>query len=256
MISVEDTIDQHIETVKSLPVPDLLQFDSDKFLTTSPYIYKFKLNSIKNDAINVRSHISTSNIPGKRLQVINDKLSYLLSDLIDEKLFIVDKMIVLFNNQCDPKVSETQTETSDPDVTPTTTGFVSENAEDISLLRKRLLSGGTATSLDDTDKNEYHDNLQSDLLQDLSELTNTLKNGALNFSHKILGDDLSILNETNENIIKNSSLFKVIDKNLSGYLENKTGGKVGLFWILKVTALLVIGFLFMVLIIKIIPQIG
>lgn len=233
-MSIVNTIREHRLQLELLDIPSLFDFNEDTLLPNSPYIYQYKLQSIKLDCLNLKKN--------KLEHDYDTKLNNLLND-IDEKSFIIEKLIGKYH-----KNLETHQEI--PEIVEK---IELNDDSDLVNLRKRLLSGGTSTSLDDS---SYHDNLQSDLLQDLSSLTTTLKSGALNLSQKILGEDLNILNQTNDNILKNSSLFKSIDKNLSNYLENKTGNKIGMIWLIKVTAALVITFLFMVLLIKIIPRIG
>lgn len=233
-MSVSNTIKQHQLLLKSLEIPDLFDLNEDSTVSCYPYIYQFKINSIKLNCLNLKLN--------KPAHEYDEQLNDLLND-IDEKSFVVEKLIEKYLiKPKEPELAEIEPKIE-----------LKDDNSDLDQLRKRLLSGGTSTSLDDS---SYHDNLQSDLLQDLSSLTTTLKAGAMNLSQKILGEDLSMLNQTNENILKNSSLFKAIDTNLSNYFTNKSGNKIGTFWLLKVIAAVVVVFLFMVLLIKIIPRIG
>lgn len=236
-MTILQTINQHKQQLNSLQIPDLFEVDETIKLPYSPKIYQYHINSIKLSCLKLKL---SDNLPQ-----INDLLNE-----IDEKTYVINKLI-----EYDAKKQEIENlKVNTAEINDNDNSSKLEVTENITDLRKRLLSGGTSTSLDND--SAYHEDLQSDLLSDLSDLTSTLKSGAINLSQKILGDDLNILNETNENILRNTSLFKVIDKNLSSYINNKSGNKIGIFWLIKVVVLLIVLFLFMVLLIKIIPRIG
>ncbi|KAK6458181.1 uncharacterized protein RJT20DRAFT_153892 [Scheffersomyces xylosifermentans] len=266
--SIEHILKQYKSDLDELGIPSLVEFatspkDSIAF-PRSPYVNKFKLEQISSNLIDLQAQLSQNATNNRSYADCSQSINSLISDTLDEKKYVNAKLIELFDaqNQAtiakdDTVTDETNEESKDAVLSKK---HIKEEEEDLPSLRQRLLSGGKHTHLldeKDHDKlNDYHESIQEDIIHELSELTSSLKNSAYTLSQKILSDDLSILNETNENMIRNSNLFKVIDKNLNSYLENKTGGKISLFFLIKLTVGLVISFLVMILLIKIIPQIG
>ncbi|CAK9439996.1 uncharacterized protein LODBEIA_P40960 [Lodderomyces beijingensis] len=252
------------------------------YLNTSPYIAKFKLQLLQNSLLQILSQLnndhSKSAKTNKSLMRVKLKLEHLLVDEIDEKLYVVDELIKLYNFQNTPPV---ETEPlgdlieSNPNTNSnsnlaqkltrrsTSSSTTITGDENLLELKQRLLSNSTKHQDtahqhqdDDPEKlNAYHESLQEDILHELSQLTSSLKQSAITLSSKILSDDLHILNETNENMIKNSNLFKVIDRNLNHYLENKTGNRISLWFLLKLIVVVVAVFIVMVLFVGVVPRI-
>lgn len=202
----------------------------------------------------------------KLYQKLKLRIDTLLVDVIDEKLYVVDQLIEWYNIENTPRANSTSKETreeSPSNLTSSTgNGHGNVNDENLTELRNRLLSNSKSkfnlesASPNDVDKlNTYHESIQDDILNELSQLTSTLKTSAMSLSSKILGDDLSILNETNENIIRNSNLFKVIDRNLNSYLESKTGGRISLWFLLKCVVGVIGVFLLMMIFVVVVPRI-
>lgn len=129
--------------------------------------------------------------------------------------------------------------------------------EDYATLRKRLLADGTLTSLDDaksTDQlNQYHETFQDDILSDMTGLATALKNSAMTLSGKIL-DDAKLVEKTGESMEKSLSLMLTVSTNLNGYLTEKTGGKITVFFLIKMMGAIFLITFFMILIIKILPK--
>ncbi|SGZ50676.1 CIC11C00000000586 [Sungouiella intermedia] len=128
--------------------------------------------------------------------------------------------------------------------------------EDLASLRNRLLKDGTSTSLDNasTDQmNDYHETFQEDLLSDLGELASALKTSAATLSSKIL-DDSKLVSTAGENLEKNLTLMLSVGTNLNGYLNEKSGGKISLFFLIKTMAFIFILTFFMIVLIKILPK--
>lgn len=264
--TIEHILQQYTDDLNALSIPSLQDFASTPTLSAfaqSPYLNKYKLQQLEVNLQHLRSQLlAISSHNNKNYTELTLKLNQLVNDTLEEKRYVNSQMIQLFDSQNQTLIQkDIPTVTSDSDTKQSQLQkLVKLEEEDLPSLRQRLLHGGKHTQLlDERDHeklNDYHESIQDDIINELSELTTTLKNSAYTLSQKILSDDLSILNETNENMIRNSNLFKVIDKNLNNYLENKTGGKIGLFMLIKLTVGIVVGFLFMILLIKIIPQIG
>lgn len=134
----------------------------------------------------------------------------------------------------------------------TTTGANPTYAsEDITSLRKRLLS--TSSIVPQQQINTYHENLQQDLINDLSSLAGDLKLGAYNLSMKILEDNY-LLSKTSDNLMKNNNLMDLVGGNLNNYVMNKSGGKILFWFLLKTLGFILTLFLVMIIIIKIFPK--
>ncbi|EMG50107.1 hypothetical protein SBY92_003747 [Candida maltosa Xu316] len=253
--TIESILNQISHDIDVLNIPSLIELPTYT-PTSSPYVTHFKLIQIQKtlqQLNNELDHFHKNKLYGPLRAQLN---KLYISDL-DEKVYIVDKLIEKYNYINSPQLEEQQQQVENRLEGDVNEVMVTEE-EDLTSLRKRLLSSGTS-KLDDsqdlTKLNEYHESIQDDILNELTELTSSLKNRAMVLSSKILGDDLNILNETNENIIKNSQLFKIIDQNLNNYLMNKTGGKISIWFLLKCAIGLVIAFMIMLIFITIIPRI-
>lgn len=144
---------------------------------------------------------------------------------------------------------ESATEATGTGTGTSTTGAMVH--EDITSLRKRLLS--TSSIVPQQQVNAYHDNLQNDLINDLSTLAGDLKLGAYNLSMKIL-DDNNLLTKTGDDLMKNNSLMDVVGDNLNSYVMNKSGGKILFWFLLKTLGAILTLFLAMIIIVKIFPK--
>ncbi|RLV96465.1 hypothetical protein JA1_000122 [Spathaspora sp. JA1] len=254
--TIETIIDRYSDDIKSLNIPSLTKFrqNDSTLITISPYISQFKLEQIKQSLSNLTQPLHKLKSK-KSYNIVHDKFIHLYVDMLDEKIYVNSKLIEIFEQQNRPVVEPTEEGSITEKIQLT-----EEQEEDLPSLRKRLLAGGRTSSLLDSNQdiskvNEYHESIQNDILNELSDLTTTLKTSALKFSAKILGEDLTILDETHENITKNANLFQKTNRNLNNYLENKTGGRIGLWFLIKATIALVILFFFMIIFIKIIPKI-
>lgn len=249
--SIERVLKVYDRDLNNLRIPSILEYSADQasYISTSPHINTCKLTHIKNDVIQIRKQVHKNDTA---LLAIADRL---MCD-IDEKSFVNSRLVSAYDAQySDP------TPSTSPSVLPAPEEGEASKDDELTSLRQRLLSGGKQTQLLDSNEpsphlNNYHESVQENILSELMGLTSSLKNSAMTLSSKIINDDLHILNETNENIIKNSSLFKVIDTNLNHYLANKSGGKISLWFLLKAAVGVVFAFLFMIIMVKIVPQIG
>lgn len=103
--------------------------------------------------------------------------------------------------------------------------------------------------------NEYHESIQDDIVNELSELTSTLKSKAIEFSNKLLNQDSDILQQTHDNLSINRTMFDTLNKNLNDYLLNKTGWSISIWTLLKFAVALIVIFVVMLLFIIIVPRI-
>jgi len=271
--SIENIVNVYESEIDQLKLSDLftlhkyspLKSTSQQRISPSPYIAQYKLQLLQTSLLQQSSSIDQFK-SNKLYQKLKLRIDTLLVDVIDEKLYVVDQLIEWYNIENTPRANSTSKETreeSPSNLTSSTgNGHGNVNDENLTELRNRLLSNSKSkfnlesASPNDVDKlNTYHESIQDDILNELSQLTSTLKTSAMSLSSKILGDDLSILNETNENIIRNSNLFKVIDRNLNSYLENKTGGRISLWFLLKCVVGVIGVFLLMMIFVVVVPRI-
>ena len=259
---------------------------SSQYLQTSPYVAKYKLDLIQCSLINLLSTLDNNNYSKTHKQQTKNssnsytrtknKLEHLLSNEIDEKLYITNELIKIYNQQNTPPAPHFSDEYSMSPSSKTLhqkhlstsshRSSIIPEGDNLNELRHRLLSSSsfsnnskgqseTLAGEDASKLNTYHESIQEDILNELSQLTSSLKTSAMTLSSKILGDDLNILNETNENMVRNSNLFKVIDRNLNDYLENKTGNRISLMFLIKCVVGVVIAFIVMMFFIAIVPRI-
>ena len=113
----------------------------------------------------------------------------------------------------------------------------------------------TRAKSDSTKLNEYHESIQDDIVNELSELTSTLKSKAIEFSNKLLNQDSDILQQTHDNLSINRTMFDTLNKNLNDYLLNKTGWSISIWTLLKFAVALIVIFVVMLLFIIIVPRI-
>lgn len=130
--------------------------------------------------------------------------------------------------------------------------------EDYDSLRQRLLSDGTSTLLDKTPAssekaNQYHENFQEELYSDLTDLASALKSSALSLLSKIL-DDSKLVDSTSEKMHKNLTLMQTVGTNLNGYLSEKTGGKISLWFLIKTMMGVFALSIIMLIMIKVLPK--
>lgn len=271
--TIENIVNAYEEEINQLNLPDL--FTLNKFsplsntqtpqISPSPYTAQYKLQLLQTSLLRQLPLLDQFK-NHKLYQDVKLRIYKLLVDVIDEKLYIVDQLIEWYNLANTPRresaIEGTTTDHNNDSTNDPPTSTTSNDDENLTELRNRLLSKSKSkfdldsTSPDNVDKlNTYHESIQDDILNELSQLTSTLKTSAMSLSSKILGDDLSILNETNENIIRNSNLFKVIDRNLNNYLESKTGGRISLWFLLKCVVGVIGVFLLMLIFVVIVPRI-
>ncbi|RCK57948.1 hypothetical protein Cantr_06767 [Candida viswanathii] len=254
--TIETVLNQTTQDLHALDIPSLIDLPSHT-TKSSPYITHFKLVQIQNTLAQLDKDLDKFH-KNKLYHNLRTQLNAVYVSELDEKLYIVSQLISKYdaaNSPAPPSSSAESEQDGSGRGAPEDVVVVKE--EDLSSLRRRLLSSSSSRldEKDTTKVNEYHESIQDDILNELTELTSSLKTSAVALSSRILGEDLSILNETNENIIKNSQLFRTIDENLNRYLMNKTGGKISIWFLLKCAVGLVLAFVVMLIFITIVPRI-
>lgn len=254
-------LDQYRSQVEQLAVPDISEYatKTDFTFPISPYVALIKLEHIKARVEAIRQEIKQAK--GKSVTYVIQQCDEFINTTLDERIFIARKLLESFTMQFDPPKSAT-TELLPKDLETRRESTTQElPSDELASLRRRLLAGGRTDSLAGSDPsvsplelNQHHELLQENILSELVDLTSSLKSLALNFSNSLLNQDMSLLNDTSEAMIKNTSLFKTIDQNLNQYLQNKTGGKISVMFLLKMVAALLLMFLAIVLLIKVVPQ--
>lgn len=101
--------------------------------------------------------------------------------------------------------------------------------------------------------NNYHESFQEEILKDLSGLASALKNSTMSLSNRI-NDDAKIVDETGEKMMKTLSLMQTVGTNLNGYLNEKTGGKISLWFLAKTMVFIFVIFITSMILINFLPK--
>ncbi|QFZ28551.1 putative transport protein [Clavispora lusitaniae] len=222
----------------------------DASIQVNPQISILSLKRIKGDLplllSNLNQHKNNSIYQSTFNQIST------LSIEVGELLHMKQKEVKDFDKQFETTISK------DTEITEQPPAAAETLTDDYASLRKRLLADGTSTSLDKSttgteDMNQYHENFQEELYSDLTDLASALKTSALSLSSKIL-DDSKLLNTTNENMLKSSSLMHTVGANLNGYLSEKSNGKISLFFLIKTMVFIFLLTAIMIILIKILPK--
>lgn len=272
--TIESILSQINKDVQELDVPSIYQLSTttttaNTIPKTSPYITRFKLLQIKNSLTNLNDqfHANFTSSNNKHYHNVKQTLDKLYINEIDEKLYIVDKLITQYDDANSPTTlngddQQQQNQQGEQNLQRGNSGVIT-NDEELSSLRQRLLSSSklhqinqdNTSESDSTKLNEYHESIQDDIVNELSELTSTLKSKAIEFSNKLLNQDSDILQQTHDNLSINRTMFDTLNKNLNDYLLNKTGWSISIWTLLKFAVALIVIFVVMLLFIIIVPRI-
>jgi SNARE protein 1 len=212
---------------------------------TSPVVTRLKLDKLADELASIRATTQDA----RTLAAIQSA--------IDEKVFVNNQLLELWrahNRPPLPPAPAAVVAGDDDDVENLNASVARADdgaGDNTSSLRRRLLADSGHSVLDKS--NDYHESIQEDILQELTGFALSLKDSALKLSSKIV-EDTTVLERTNEMLLKNSNLMGQIDKNLNSYVLNKTGGKIGFWFLLKVLAAVFVTFFLMVALIKIFPK--
>lgn len=217
------------------------KYDEDlSFINNSPELSLMKLNRIQNDLIDLKANLIHYRSNNKYTGVNNQ---------LNNLQFKLDRL--KYKNSIIPK-EDTSDDNKDNSYIEKIDPSSADEETNITSLRKRLLNNDSLY-LKEEQLNTYHENFQSELINDLSNLAQDLKSGAYNLSKKIF-DDSTVLDRASENFETNSTLLNNVSLNLNSYITNKSGGKISLWFLLKVIVGMSVTFLLMVLLIKILPS--
>ncbi|CAH6720117.1 hypothetical protein CLIB1444_03S04764 [[Candida] jaroonii] len=212
------------------------QYTSNLNESKDPIITGYEIKKIKHDIIDIKLQLNHFK-SNKKYTSINEKLSG-LQFIIDQKSHELKKTI----KEPTPEVTQEKVE-SVP---------IPETKDDYNELRQRLLSSSTVLERTNN-SNDYHENLQEDILQDLSNLASDLKNGAIQLSYKLVEDE-KLMSKTQENLHSNENFMSIVGTNLNSYVMNKSGGKISFWFLVKTMLSIFVAFLMMIIIIKILPK--
>lgn len=218
MDTVSASVARHEAVLKEMGLPSLLEYEPNSYTHGNPRVQRLELQAIRRDLQALLASTPTATMAAR--------ITRLLATEVGEKLFITSQMI---DNQT--RALETLSANSVSEETAPDRVAAPAASEDLQLLRRRLLSGGKS-QLDEAQVSQYHELVQLELITELADLTSSLKLGAVSLSQKILGDEALLL-ETSDNLAKNSTLLRQVDRSLNLYLERKTGGKVGYIYMVK-----------------------
>lgn len=217
------------------------KYDEDlSFINNSPELSLMKLNRIQNDLIDLKANLIHYRSNNKHTGVNNQ---------LNSLQFKLDKL--KYENSIIPK-EDPSDDDKDSSYIENMDHSSTDEETNITSLRKRLLNNDSLY-LKEEQLNTYHENFQSELINDLTNLAQDLKSGAYNLSKKIF-DDSTVLDRAGENFETNSTLLNNVSLNLNNYVTNKSGGKISLWFLLKVIVGMSLTFLLMVLLIKILPS--
>lgn len=253
--SIECILRKHQDLILSLNLPDVLSASSAEVtISQTPYVSHLELLAIANELPTIRKNLQKYTKHRKYGELM--EVASHVQDAVDEYLFVNENMIDKYDaiNDATPTATEEiiQNEENEP------TAHTEESEDNLTMLRQRLLAGGTHTSLDDAGPNinkanDYHELIQEDIMNELTGLASSLRASALSFSSKLLEDHKG-LDKTSDAMYKNETLMRQVGGNLNNYVTNKTGGKISLWFLLKVTVGVYLLFFAMVLIVKIFPK--
>lgn len=127
-----------------------------------------------------------------------------------------------------------------------------ESGETIESLKSRLLST-THNQLDQVQtteiQNNYHESLQQEIIESLPTMVSSLKEQASQFQEMIM-HDANILKEATQNFEASQNKFDGVNNLLSKYHKE---GKLSYWFYIRVTAMIVVCFMILLIIIRLIP---
>lgn len=128
----------------------------------------------------------------------------------------------------------------------------SQNSESIESLKRRLLST-KHDQLDQTQttevQNNYHESIQEELINSLPSMVSSIKDQALQFQ-EMLKQDAVILKEATQNFEASQGRFDNVNSLLSKYHKE---GRLGFWFYVRIIGMVLVAFLFLLIIIRLIP---
>lgn len=124
--------------------------------------------------------------------------------------------------------------------------------ESIETLKSRLLST-KHTELDQIQstelQNNYHESIQQELIDSLPSMVSSIKEQALQFQ-QLIKQDAVILKEATQNFETSTGKFDNVNKLLSKYHKE---GRLGFWFYIRIISMVIVSFLFLLIIIRLIP---
>ncbi|GMM43752.1 hypothetical protein DAPK24_003270 [Pichia kluyveri] len=124
--------------------------------------------------------------------------------------------------------------------------------ESIDTLKSRLLSTkhDQLNQVQSTEvQNNYHDSIQQELIDSLPSMVTSLKEQAIQFQ-EMLKQDAVILKEATQSFETSHGKFDNVNELLSKYHKE---GRLGFWFYIRITGLVLASFLFLIIIIRLIP---
>lgn len=216
----------------------------------SPLLYRLQLERIKADLpdllLNLKQQKSNK-LYAKTLEQI-----YSLSNEVSQSLFLNQDALSEWSSNFDQSASDAVAKEE-----PVAQISNEEDEESYASLRKRLLvNGSSSTKLDNANHeqlNLYHESIQEELMSELSDLTSNLKSSAMHLSSRI-SEDAKLVSDTTEHMVKNLSLMQSVGVNLNNYLGAKSGGKISLFFMIKIMVFVFVLFFVMAFVASFLPK--
>lgn len=217
----------------------------------SPLLHKLQLERIQADLpglLHILKQHKSNKVYAKTLEQI-----YSLSNEISQLLYSNEIALSDWSSQFDHP-SPPDSASNEGPVSQTGND---EDDESYASLRKRLLAdGSSSTKLDNANHeqlNLYHESIQEELISELSDLTSNLKSSAMHLSSRI-SEDAKLVSETTEHMVKNLSLMQSVGVNLNNYLGAKSGGKISLFFMIKIMVFVFLLFFVMAFVANFLPK--
>jgi SNARE protein 1 len=127
-----------------------------------------------------------------------------------------------------------------------------QNEESIETLKSRLLKTNHSQldQIQTTEiQNNYHDSIQQELIDSLPSMVSSLKEQALQFQEMIIQDAV-ILKEATQKFETSHGKFDNVNTLLSKYHKE---GRLGFWFYIRIISLVLVSFLFLLIIIRLIP---
>ncbi|KAG0683028.1 hypothetical protein C6P42_001990 [Pichia californica] len=127
-----------------------------------------------------------------------------------------------------------------------------QNEESIESLKSRLLSTkyNQLDQVESTEiQNNYHESIQQELIDSLPNMVTSIKDQALQFQ-EMLKQDAFILKEATQNFEASHGKFDNVNTLLSKYHKE---GRLGIWFYIRIIGMVLISFLFLLIIIRLIP---
>lgn len=237
-----DRVVQDVKTAKSLNDKASLMVKYNTLLRILTDIDQIRRTTYKSEALKDLEREIHKTEKDIKVLLVETELS--VEQLYNSKVQEETKVNQGIENE--PHKSETETITGDG-----ATGGA-EIGESLEGLKSRLLST-THSELDHVQsaeiQNNYHESIQKELIDSLPSMVSSLKEQALQFQEMVKQDAL-ILKEATQNFESSHGKFENVNNLLSKYHKE---GRLGFWFYIRITAMVLVAFMFLLIIIRLIP---